>query len=276
MAAPSPTRSSSWMRRGAGSSRGCAPLRTSSGRWHWSSLSPACRRQRRTGSSATAPPARKKPSSSRRTTSRFPGGVWRKSPNHLPFQRADLPQPRRRFPAATASPPPPHTPTLHAPTPTVPAAHPFTTPALPDPLFVSPPGPSAKSEDFPLEQSRDETLQHAFDQVVSIDGSQLHPNAAHTHPHFTVIRDRLYRVSRDTQTGELNTQLLVPKSRWEMVFEATHHNPMSGHLVLGYDKSLHRIMARFYWPGIRADVKWSSHDGVIHLSETFTRISHFP
>ena len=59
-------------------------------------------------------------------------------------------------------------------------------------------------EDFPFEQSREETLQHAFDQVVSIDGSQLHPNAALTHPHFTVIRDRLYCVSRDTQTGELN------------------------------------------------------------------------
>jgi len=98
-------------------------------------------------------------------------------------------------------------------------------------------------EDFPLEQSRDETLQHAFDQVVSIDGSQLHLNAALTHPHFTVVRDRLYRVSRDTQTGDINTQLLVPKSRREMVFQAAHYNPMSGHL--GYDKSLHRIMADF-------------------------------
>ncbi|KAK5854605.1 hypothetical protein PBY51_004785 [Eleginops maclovinus] len=115
------------------------------------------------------------------------------------------------------------------------------------------PPPVFPVEDFPLEQSRDGTLQHAFDQVVSIDGSQLHPNTALAHPHFVVIRDRLYRVSRDTQTGEINTQLLVPQSRREMIFQAAHHNPMSGHL--GYDKTLHRIMARFYWPGIRADVK---------------------
>ncbi|XP_069381335.1 uncharacterized protein [Paralichthys olivaceus] len=89
--------------------------------------------------------------------------------------------------------------------------------------------PVSPMDDFPLEQSRDETLRHAFDQVVSIDGSAVCPNAAHTHPHFSVIRDRLYRVSRDTQTGEEITQLLVPKSRREMVFQAAHYNPMSGH-----------------------------------------------
>jgi hypothetical protein len=37
-----------------------------------------------------------------------------------------------------------------------------------------------------------------------------------------------------------------------MVFQAAHFNPMAGHL--GYDKTLNRIMARFYWPVIRAEV----------------------
>ncbi|XP_061898861.1 uncharacterized protein LOC133646933 isoform X2 [Entelurus aequoreus] len=38
-----------------------------------------------------------------------------------------------------------------------------------------------------------------------------------------------------------------------MVFQAAHFNPMSGHL--GYDKTLNRVMVRFYWPGLRADVR---------------------
>ena len=108
-------------------------------------------------------------------------------------------------------------------------------------------------EDFPLEQSRDDTLRSAFDQVIQIDGHMVRPDAAQTFPYFSLIRDRLYRVSRDTQLGGETTQLLVPKSRREMVFQAAHFNPMAGHL--GYDKTLSRIMTRFYWPGIRGEVR---------------------
>ena len=51
------------------------------------------------------------------------------------------------------------------------------------------------------------------------------------------------------------TQLWVPKSRREMVFQAAHYNPMAGHL--GCEKTQNRIMDRFYWPGIWADVhRW--------------------
>ena len=84
-------------------------------------------------------------------------------------------------------------------------------------------------------------------------GVRFRPDAALTYPHFIVVRDRLYRVSRDTQSEEVVTQLLVPRSRREMVFQAAHYNPMAGHL--GYDKTLNWIMARFYWPGIRAEVR---------------------
>ena len=53
-------------------------------------------------------------------------------------------------------------------------------------------------EDFPLEQSRDDTLRFAFVQVKSIDGQLVHPDTALSHPYFSVIKDRLYRVCRDT------------------------------------------------------------------------------
>ncbi|XP_069027698.1 uncharacterized protein [Embiotoca jacksoni] len=40
---------------------------------------------------------------------------------------------------------------------------------------------------------------------------------------------------------------------WEMIFRAAHYNQMAGHM--GYDKTLDRIMARFYWPGSRGDAR---------------------
>nr|XP_061833255.1 uncharacterized protein LOC133617337 [Nerophis lumbriciformis] len=118
---------------------------------------------------------------------------------------------------------------------------------------VSPVPQRRPMDDFPLEQSRDDTLRATWDQVISIDGQLVRPGIERHFPHFALIRDRLYRVSRDTQTGEEITQLLVPKNRREMIFQAAHFNPMADHL--GYNKTLNRVMARFYWPCIRADVR---------------------
>ncbi|XP_051815566.1 uncharacterized protein LOC110961245 isoform X1 [Acanthochromis polyacanthus] len=98
-------------------------------------------------------------------------------------------------------------------------------------------------EDFPLEQSRDDTVCSAFDQVIKIDGQLVHPGTALTYPHFALIRDRLYRVNHDAQMRDITTQLAVSKCCRETVFEAAHYNPMAGHM--GYEKSLDRIMARF-------------------------------
>ena len=75
-------------------------------------------------------------------------------------------------------------------------------------------------EDFPLEQSRDDTLHFAFDH-----GQLVHPDTAPSHPYFAMVKDRLYR---DTQTGEVVTHLLVPKSRREMIFQAAHYKPHGG------------------------------------------------
>ncbi|XP_039513052.1 uncharacterized protein LOC120468602 [Pimephales promelas] len=111
----------------------------------------------------------------------------------------------------------------------------------------------SERDDFPLEQSQDETLKHAFDKVQSIDGRRLHPHQPLSYPYFCIIKDRLYRVARDAQTNEDTTQLLVPKSRREMLFQAAHCNPMAGHL--GQTATLNRLMARFFWPGIHENVR---------------------
>ncbi len=132
--------------------------------------------------------------------------------------------------------------------------------AEPRPAEPGPGEPSAierlilsERDDFPLEQSRDETLKHAFEQVCSIDGQPLQSGRPLSYPYFAVLKDRLYRVTQDTQPKQDTTQLLVPKSRREMLFQAAHYNPMAGHL--GQTATLNRLMTRFFWPGIHENVR---------------------
>jgi len=66
-------------------------------------------------------------------------------------------------------------------------------------------------DDFPLEQSRDEMLKNANDRVRTIDGQPLQPDHPLSYTHFSLIKDRLYRVTQDTQVKGNTTQLLVPK-----------------------------------------------------------------
>ncbi len=108
-------------------------------------------------------------------------------------------------------------------------------------------------DDLPLEQSRDETLKNAHDRVRTIDGQLLQPDQPLSYPYFSIIKDRLYRVTQDAQTKEDTTQLVVPKSCREMLFQAAHCIPMAGHL--GEAKTRERLMARFFWPGIHEQVR---------------------
>ncbi len=101
-------------------------------------------------------------------------------------------------------------------------------------------------DDFPLEQSH-------FNQVRSIDGQPLQSARPPSYPYFAILKDRLYRVTQDAQSKQDTTQLLVPKSRREMLFQAAHCNPMAGHL--GQAATLNRLMTRFFWPGIHENVR---------------------
>lgn len=51
---------------------------------------------------------------------------------------------------------------------------------------------SCPMEDFPLEQSCDDTLHSAYDQVIDIDGHLVCPEAMQTYPHFQLRNSRLY------------------------------------------------------------------------------------
>ncbi len=108
-------------------------------------------------------------------------------------------------------------------------------------------------DDFPLVQSQDESLKNAFDQVRSIDGQPLQSARPPSYPYFAILKDRLYRVTQDAQTKQDTTQLLVPKSRREMLFQEAHCNPMAGHL--GQAATLNHLMACFFRPGIHENVR---------------------
>lgn len=93
-------------------------------------------------------------------------------------------------------------------------------------------------EDFSLDQSRDDTLHSAFDQVIKNYRQMVCPDSAKAFPHFVLIRDRLYLVSCDTHTREEHTQLLVLKSRQEVVFQVTHYNLMLARLKRLWRKTM--------------------------------------
>ncbi len=100
----------------------------------------------------------------------------------------------------------------------------------------------------------DPDVLNAFDQVRSIDGQPLQSARPPSYPYFDILKDRLYRVTQDAQSKQDTTQLLVPKSRREMLFQAAHCNPMAGHL--GQAATLNRLMTRFFGPGIHENVRW--------------------
>ncbi|MGL5587270.1 MAG: aspartyl protease family protein, partial [Aeromonas veronii] len=68
-------------------------------------------------------------------------------------------------------------------------------------------------DDFPLEQSHDDTLKNAFERVSTIDGQPLQPGRPLTYPYFAIIKDRLYRVTQDTQSKE-DTHVNSQSANW--------------------------------------------------------------
>ncbi|XP_053872984.1 uncharacterized protein LOC128831041, partial [Malaclemys terrapin pileata] len=114
-------------------------------------------------------------------------------------------------------------------------------------------GDSSAPTDFCRDQRADPTLRRAYEQLASVDGTILDPQRAAQWPHFELRQERLYRVEKDPRTGDIRTQLLVPRCHRRAVMKLAHDVPAAGHL--GHDKTLARILGRFFWPGVYQDVK---------------------
>ncbi|XP_075771602.1 uncharacterized protein LOC142823854 [Pelodiscus sinensis] len=101
--------------------------------------------------------------------------------------------------------------------------------------------------DFLTEQRMDPTLQHAWDQAGTPDEQRQGEERAPQGPQFQVWGDRLYRVTREA-AGGVRKQLVVPTRFRREVLELGHAVPWAGHL--GREKTLDRVLQRFFWPGI--------------------------
>ena len=110
---------------------------------------------------------------------------------------------------------------------------------------------SARPGQFATAQHRDDALRHAWGQVVAHDGQGRDSVGPVTYPHFCTQRGLLYRV--DERGGETVQQLVVPRPYVSKVLFMAHTHLLGAHL--GMDKTRERVVARFYWPGVRRDVE---------------------
>lgn len=77
------------------------------------------------------------------------------------------------------------------------------------------------------------------------------------YPNWRAIGQRLYKYVNVKYPGmDSNEELwkiVVPKEQRRKLLEQCHDDPLSGHL--GMYKTYHRILSRYYWPKLQADVK---------------------
>ena len=117
-----------------------------------------------------------------------------------------------------------------------------------------PPAPATdvpRRGEFTAQQWGDPNLEMARQQVAAVDGKLCDGVSELNTPYFMVKKDMLYRVTKDRSGDEIE-QLLVPKMFITKVIYLAHSHQLGAHL--GVDKTYDRIVARFYWPGVRRAV----------------------
>ncbi|XP_065444074.1 uncharacterized protein LOC135982242 [Chrysemys picta bellii] len=89
------------------------------------------------------------------------------------------------------------------------------------------------------------------EEVVEVNGVPVEGKTKGTGPYYIIKQDLLYRVVPIQE--EVVEQLLVPRKHTRAVLELAHSHLFGGHL--GADKTLDRVLRRFYWLGLRAEVQ---------------------
>ena len=113
------------------------------------------------------------------------------------------------------------------------------------------PSDAPRRGEFATQQWSDPNLEMARQQVAVVDGEKVNPVSELNIPHFIVKKGLIYRVTKD-RVGDVLEQLLVPKTFVSKVIYLAHSHQLGAHL--GVDKTYERIVARFYWPGVRRAV----------------------
>nr|XP_034325279.1 uncharacterized protein LOC105323550 isoform X4 [Crassostrea gigas] len=107
---------------------------------------------------------------------------------------------------------------------------------------------SARPADILREQEGDDTLE----KIRGLVGKDTDADAK---VHFIKKKGMIYRTFQSSyvENGKKLTQLIVPKKFRTKVLALAHEAPMSGHL--GISRTIDRVLAEFYWPGVQSDVR---------------------
>ncbi|XP_064195362.1 uncharacterized protein LOC135256967 [Anguilla rostrata] len=113
------------------------------------------------------------------------------------------------------------------------------------------PEPASLMGRFGTAQLEDSNLASALQQVTVVDGKPIEGVSQITYPHFSIKKKLLYQVVK--KNDECLELLLVPRPFVQTVLQLAHSHLLGAHL--GVEKTLDRIKARFYWPGVKRAVE---------------------
>ena len=101
------------------------------------------------------------------------------------------------------------------------------------------------------EQHKDPEILPLFQKAVSEMDQAQDPICFYIKNGILMRKWRSPEVSADDEWA-VNHQIVVPKIYRSEILSLAHETPMSGHL--GVNKTYHKILNHFYWPGLKADV----------------------
>ncbi|CAK9811642.1 Activity-regulated cytoskeleton associated protein 1 [Anthophora quadrimaculata] len=108
--------------------------------------------------------------------------------------------------------------------------------------------PRRRSNEIRDEQLKDAEIKKIIDCFEEAEQSE---NFLHwTQKGYILANGVLYRHAPDTDAEE--AQLVVPAQEREKVLPEYHDAPTAGHY--GAERTIHRILQRYFWPGLRRDV----------------------
>ena len=96
-------------------------------------------------------------------------------------------------------------------------------------------------------QQEDETLKKVRDQDIAVKRTRGKNSS-----YYTVKDNILYRIYPQENSDNTVEQVVVPKELRTQVMGLAHESMMGGHL--GVKKTMDKIQASFYWPGIHGDI----------------------
>ena len=105
--------------------------------------------------------------------------------------------------------------------------------------------------DFGTAQLQEPNFAQAWRSVARIEGATQGGVSAPSAPYFAIKGGLFYRVCQ--VWGEEVHQLLVPRPYITKVLYLAHTHLLGAHL--GMEKIYERVVARFYWPGLKKAVE---------------------